>query len=172
MRRDVTKAWFRTLVASSDRCFRICLMKYRLRKALLQTAHMNAHQTMPRDCGRWFQNPRPWLIHVVPCSTVGGNPQRETPFLYRLSWVGWWTSAIQQSQSKLLGRFAVFLPSQCWRARFGELTAINNIGRTRRRARSRRLNLGLLWGVHHVKEMSTMAWRTNTVEYHLHRYGY
>ena len=90
------------------------------------------------------------------------------------------TSAIQQSQSKLLGRFAVFfLPSQCWCARCGELTAINNIGRTRRLARSRnsavgckapnyfclRLKLGLLWGVHHVKEMSTRAWRTNTAEY-------
>ena len=43
---------------------------------------------------------------------------------------------IQQSQSKLFGRFAVFFPSQCWCARFGELTAITNIGRTRRRARS------------------------------------
>ena len=80
--------------------------------------------------------------------------------------------------------FTVFLPSQCWCARFGELTAINNIGRTRRRARSRksvewkapiyfclRLKLGLLW-VHHLKEMSTMAWRTNTAGYHLHTYGY
>ena len=95
-----------------------------------------------------------------------------------------WTSVIQQSQSKLLGRFAVFLPSQCWCARFGELTAITNIGRTRRRARSRnsvgwkganyfclRLKLGLLWA-HHVEEMSTMAWRTNTAGYHLHTYGY
>ena len=42
----------------------------------------------------------------------------------------------QQSQSRLLGHLTVFLPSQCWCARFGELTAINNIGRTRRRARS------------------------------------
>ena len=33
----------------------------------------------------------------------------------------------QQSQSKLLGHLLVFLPSQCWCARFGELTAINNI---------------------------------------------
>ena len=40
-----------------------------------------------------------------------------------------------QSQSKLLGYFSVFLPSQCWCARFGELTAINNIGRTRRRGK-------------------------------------
>ena len=31
---------------------------------------------------------------------------------------------------------AVFLPSQCWYTRFGELTAINKIGRTRRWARS------------------------------------
>ena len=37
-----------------------------------------------------------------------------------------------QSQSELLGHFAVFLPSQCWCARFGELPVINNIGRTRR----------------------------------------
>ena len=43
-----------------------------------------------------------------------------------------------QSQSKLLGHFAVFLPSQCWCARFGDLTAINNIGRTRRWARSKK----------------------------------
>ena len=35
-----------------------------------------------------------------------------------------------QSQSKMLGHFAVFL------VRFGDLTAINNIGRTRRWARS------------------------------------
>ena len=39
-------------------------------------------------------------------------------------------------QSKLLERFAVFLPSQCWCVRLGELTAINNIGRTRRWART------------------------------------
>ena len=43
-----------------------------------------------------------------------------------------------QSQSKLLGQFAVFLPSQCWCARFGELTAMNNIVRTSRRARSKK----------------------------------
>ena len=43
-----------------------------------------------------------------------------------------------QSQSKLLAHFAVFLPSQCWCARFGELTAINNIGRTRRQTRSKK----------------------------------
>ena len=48
----------------------------------------------------------------------------------------------QQSQSKLLGHFTVFLPSQCWCARFGELIAINNIGRTRRRARSEKTALG------------------------------
>ena len=35
-----------------------------------------------------------------------------------------------ESQAKLLGHFTVFLPSQCWCARFGELTAIHNIGRT------------------------------------------
>jgi len=40
-----------------------------------------------------------------------------------------------QSQSKLVGHFALFLLSQCWCARFGELTAINHIGRTRRWAR-------------------------------------
>ena len=34
----------------------------------------------------------------------------------------------QQSQSKLLGHLLVFLPSQCWCARFGELTVINNLG--------------------------------------------
>ena len=43
-----------------------------------------------------------------------------------------------QSQSKFLGQFAVFLPSQCWCARFGELTAMNNIVRTSRRARSKK----------------------------------
>ena len=37
-----------------------------------------------------------------------------------------------QSQVELLGHFVVFLPSQCW----CDLTAINNIGRTRRRART------------------------------------
>ena len=42
----------------------------------------------------------------------------------------------KSKQSKLLGHFAVVLPTQCWCTRFGELTAINNIGRTRRRARS------------------------------------
>ena len=95
-----------------------------------------------------------------------------------------WTSMIQHSQSKLLGRVAVFLPSQCWCARFGELAAITKIGRTRRRARSRnsvgskgpnyfcpRLKLGLLWA-HHVEEMSTMAWRKNTAGYHLYTYEY
>ena len=46
------------------------------------------------------------------------------------------TNSCLQSQSKLLGHFAVFLPSQCWRARFGELTVITNIGRMRRWARS------------------------------------
>ena len=45
-----------------------------------------------------------------------------------------------QSQSKFLGQFAVFLPSQCWCARFGELTAINNIVKTSRRARSKKKN--------------------------------
>ena len=35
-----------------------------------------------------------------------------------------------ESQAKLLGHKTVFLPSQCWCARFGELTAIHNIGRT------------------------------------------
>ena len=43
-----------------------------------------------------------------------------------------------QSQLKLLGHFAVSLPSHCWCARFGELPAINNIERTRRRARSKK----------------------------------
>ena len=42
----------------------------------------------------------------------------------------------KSKQSKLLGHFAVVLPTQCWCTRFGELTAINNVGRTRRRARS------------------------------------
>ena len=54
--------------------------------------------------------------------------------------VGWkcpnYFCLILQSQSKLLGHFAVFLPSQCWCARFGELTAINNIVRRRKRTRS------------------------------------
>ena len=35
-----------------------------------------------------------------------------------------------ESQAKLLGHKTVFLPFQCWCARFGELTAIHNIGRT------------------------------------------
>ena len=43
-----------------------------------------------------------------------------------------------QSQLKLLGHVAVFLPSQCWCARFGELTAINNIGRIGKPARSKK----------------------------------
>ena len=43
-----------------------------------------------------------------------------------------------QSQLKLLGHFSVSLPSHCWCARFGELPAINNIERTRRRARSKK----------------------------------
>ena len=86
-----------------------------------------------------------------------GNSVFVSFILSRLVTIQAGTSAIQQSQSKLFGRFAVFLPSQCWYARFGELTAINNIGRTRRRARSRnsvgwkgpnyfclRLKLGLL----------------------------
>ena len=47
-----------------------------------------------------------------------------------------------QSQLKLLGHFAVFLPLQCWCARFGELTVINNIGRTRRRAKTEQTALG------------------------------
>ena len=47
-----------------------------------------------------------------------------------------------QSQLKLLGHLAVFLPSQCCCARFGELTVINNIGRTRRRAKTEKTALG------------------------------
>ena len=47
-----------------------------------------------------------------------------------------------QSQSKLLGHFAVFLPFQIWCGRFGQLTAINNIGKTRRRARREKTVLG------------------------------
>ena len=48
-----------------------------------------------------------------------------------------------QSQSKLLGHcLAVFLPFHSLCARFGELTAINNIWRTRRRARSEKTELG------------------------------
>ena len=142
---------------------------------------------MPRDCGRWFQNPRQWLIQAVPCSTVSGDPQRETPFLYRLSWVGWWPSKLERLWYNNLSEncWGALLSScsQCWCARFGELTAITNIGETRRRARSRnsvgwkgpnyfclRLKLGLIWA-HHVEEMSTMAWRTNTAGYHLHTYG-
>ena len=35
-----------------------------------------------------------------------------------------------------LGHFSVFWPFQCWYTRFGELTAINNIGRTRRWTRA------------------------------------
>ena len=49
---------------------------------------------------------------------------------------------LTKSQSKLLGHLTVFLPSQCWCATFGELTAMNNIGRTRRRARSKQTALG------------------------------
>ena len=45
-----------------------------------------------------------------------------------------------QSQSKLFGHLTVFLPSQCCCARFGELTAIKNIGRERRRARREKKN--------------------------------
>ena len=37
---------------------------------------------------------------------------------------------------------AVFLPSQCWYTRFGKLTAINKIGRTRRWARSWKNSVG------------------------------
>ena len=52
---------------------------------------------MPRDCGRWkkalFQNPLHWPIQAGPCLTVGGKPQWENPFFYRLSWVGWWPSS-------------------------------------------------------------------------------
>ena len=47
-----------------------------------------------------------------------------------------------QSQLKLLRHFAVFLHSQCWRARFGEFTAINNIERMRRQARSKKNSIG------------------------------
>ena len=47
-----------------------------------------------------------------------------------------------QSQLKLLGHFAVFLPPQCWCARFGELTAINNTGRVRRQAKTEQTALG------------------------------
>ena len=40
--------------------------------------------------------------------------------------------SILHSQSKLLGHFTVFSPSQCWGTRLGELSAINNIRRTGR----------------------------------------
>ena len=43
---------------------------------------------------------------------------------------------------KIVGTLAVFLPFQCWFARFGELTETNNIGRTRRWARSEKTVLG------------------------------
>ena len=48
----------------------------------------------------------------------------------------------RQSQLKLLGHFAVFLPPQYWCARFGELTAINNTVRARRRAKTEQTALG------------------------------
>ena len=44
-----------------------------------------------------------------------------------------------QSQSKLLGHFTVFLPSQCWSKSFVNLPAINNIGRERRQARRKNI---------------------------------
>ena len=66
-------------------------------------------QTTPRDYGLWFQNLRQWLIQVVPCSSVGGNTQRETPFLYRLSWVGWWPSKLELLRYNSLSQ-------NCWGA--------------------------------------------------------
>ena len=66
-----------------------------------------------------------------------------------------------QSQSKLLGQcLVVFLPSHSLCARFGELTAINNIGRTRRRARSEKTALG----------GSVQLFMSETVAIHKERY--
>ena len=42
----------------------------------------------------------------------------------------------------MLGHFAVFLQSQCWCARFGELTAINNILPACNKGNRRRLHAG------------------------------
>ena len=164
-------------------------MEYRSRKALLQTLltwmpirHAPRLQTLISESS---------TVTNSSCTLL--NCWREPTkrnfifvsfILSRLVTIQALTCVIQQSQSKLLGRFAVFLPFQCWCARFGDLTAIKNIGRARRRARSRnsvvwkgpnyfclRLKVGLLWA-HYVEEMSTMAWRKNTAGYHLHTYGY
>ena len=40
----------------------------------------------------------------------------------------------------MVGALCSHFPSQCCSARFGELAAINNIGRTKRRARSEKKN--------------------------------
>lgn len=58
-------------------------------------------------------------------------------FLTRGYQGGSWRKAKPQSQSKLLGHCAVFLPSQCCCARYGELTAITNNGGTGQKWKNR-----------------------------------
>ena len=144
---------------------------------------MNAHQTCPEIADADFKIlDSDWFKLYLAQPLAGTHKEKLRFCIVYLESVGDHPSL--NFCDTLLGRFAVFSPSQCWCARFGELTSINNIGRTRRRARSRnsvgwkapnyfclRLKLGLL-RVHHLKEMSTMAWRTNTAGYHLHTYGY
>ena len=72
---------------------------------------------------------------------------------------------LTKSQSKLLGHLTVFLPSQCWCATFGELTAMNNIGRTRRRARSKQTALGGSVPTIFVWDYSLLPWLDAFVTY-------
>ena len=58
-----------------------------------------------------------------------------TPLALRLMVFAYDYYLILQSQSNLFGHFTVFLPSQCICGRFGKLTAITNIGNTRRQGR-------------------------------------
>ena len=58
-----------------------------------------------------------------------------TPLALRLMVFAYEYYLILQSQSNLFGHLTVFLPSQCICGRFGKLTAITNIGNTRRQGR-------------------------------------
>ena len=54
-----------------------------------------------------------------------------------------WIEELQSQSKSVLGHFAVFLHSQYWCTRFGELIAINTIGKTRWRARSKKQKTAL-----------------------------
>ena len=124
---------------------------------MLRILHCLTHRTpIPRIWFRYGSSPRHTLIKVVlsgsemipqPDFNIVGGRRRSIcscqgfQELYLETRRGKIERYVH-SQSKLFGHLTVFLPSQCWCARFGELTAINNFGRRRRWARTKKNSAG------------------------------